>query len=192
MILRRDRTILTGCLAIFLRLKVNLTSIPRFCGLPGKVATDQKAGPISGGWKSRGTMIRLRLGILLANQSTAAPRIFEPSDIASVQVATLSPRTRRSISTFRSYVRAATILPLTLRYRQKSLRLQRFTKPQDCISKIAVSIHGKCQALLAGQPLATVGAVVDADVDDLASAEVVNADSDFFLGVLLKLRDKLA
>ncbi len=77
--------------------------------------------------------------------------------------------------------------------RRKQARcLQFLSELQNSISKIAVAINSECEALLAGQPLTPVGAVVDADVDDLPSAEVVNADSDFFLGVLLKLRDKLA
>ena len=137
-------------------------------------------------------MIRLRLGILLANQSRATSKIFEPSDIASVQAATLSPRTRCSISTFRSSVRAASILPMALRRRQKTLRLQPFAKPQHRVGQVPIAINGQRKPLLAGQPLTGVGSVIDPDVDDLPPAKVVDADANFLFGVFLKLRDELA
>ena len=137
-------------------------------------------------------MIRLRLGILLANQSRATSKIFEPSDIASVQAPTLSPRTRRSIRTFTSSVRAASILPMILRRRQKTLRLQPFAKPQHRVGQVPIAINGQGKPLLSGQPLAGVGAVVDPDIDDLPPAKVVDAYPNFLFGVFLKLSDELA
>ena len=57
---------------------------------------------------------------------------------------------------------------------------QFLTEPQDRFGKIAVSVYRKGKTLLARKPLTSFRPVMDSDIDDLPSLEIVNRQPDLF------------